>query len=82
MIQEDQVQFLQYITEFASFAGGVNSNNSKPFQKLIFLVRDWPFADEYDFGFVGGDSYLNEFLKVKPQVSLFYLILIKYLIIS
>ena len=40
VIQEDQLQYLQFATEFAKFAT-MNSKHGKAFQKLIFLIRDW-----------------------------------------
>lgn len=42
VIQENQLQYLQFATEFAKFA--INDNNRKdvkPFQNLMFLLRDW-----------------------------------------
>lgn len=39
-IQEDHLQYLQFATEFAKSAAKDNSeNDSKPFQKLLFLIR-------------------------------------------
>ncbi|XP_070508817.1 atlastin-2-like isoform X2 [Chironomus tepperi] len=66
VIQEDQLQYLQFATEFAKFAADDSHGASgKPFQELLFLVRDWANPDEYPFGTDGGDSYLEDFLKIK-----------------
>jgi atlastin len=34
--------------------------DKKLFQQLIFLIRDWPNQEEYDYGFKGGNDYLKE----------------------
>lgn len=39
-VQEDELQYLQFATEYARYAVN-DSSDSKPFQKLIFLIRDW-----------------------------------------
>jgi atlastin len=40
IIQEDQLQYLQFATEFARFAARDNQDvSSKPFQNLLFLIR-------------------------------------------
>jgi len=42
VIQEDQLQYLQFATEYAKYADDDNHGTSgKPFQNLMFLVRDW-----------------------------------------
>jgi hypothetical protein len=44
-----------------------DSGTGKPFQNLLFLIRDWANDDEYSFGYEGGDEYLNEAVfKIKP----------------
>lgn len=40
-IPEDQLQYLQFATEYASFASKDRQKNSKAFQDLVFLIRDW-----------------------------------------
>jgi atlastin len=40
VIQEDQLQYLQFATEYAKFATE-DSVSGKAFQKLVFLIRDW-----------------------------------------
>uniref|UniRef100_A0A672Q5R4 Atlastin-3-like n=1 Tax=Sinocyclocheilus grahami TaxID=75366 RepID=A0A672Q5R4_SINGR len=37
----------------------------KPFQSLMFLVRDWSFPYEYKYGFKGGSDFLDKRLQVK-----------------
>ncbi|CRK90025.1 CLUMA_CG003750, isoform A [Clunio marinus] len=68
IIQEDQLQYLQFATEFAKFAAQDNQGSSgKPFQNLLFLIRDWGNPDEYEFGTEGGAQYLKEVLKIKAD---------------
>lgn len=64
IIQEDHLQYLQFATEYARFAS-TNSAVAKPFQNLMFLIRDWNNPDEYPFGSQGGENYLQQVLKVK-----------------
>lgn len=54
-------------TDFAKFAMAKNKNqNDKPFQTLVFLMRDWQNHQEYDFGLIGGSNYLQEVLNIEP----------------
>jgi atlastin len=42
VVQEDQLQYLQFATEFAKFAASDSQGTAgKPFQNLMFLIRDW-----------------------------------------
>ncbi|KAL7015610.1 hypothetical protein ACKWTF_016545 [Chironomus riparius] len=42
VIQEDQLQYLQFATEYTKFAANdKHAGSGKPFQKLLFLIRDW-----------------------------------------
>lgn len=44
VIQEDQLQYLQYAIEFANISFTRNEHkeeNEKNFQRLLFLLRDW-----------------------------------------
>ncbi|XP_070499852.1 atlastin-like [Chironomus tepperi] len=69
-IQVDQLQYLQFIAEFSKNAAVMDAqkDNVKPFQKLIFLVRDWSEVDEDGSGPKGGLEYLKQVLTVKnPQ---------------
>ncbi|CAO1441129.1 unnamed protein product [Diamesa tonsa] len=65
VIQEDQLQYLQLATDFARFAQH-DIGDSKPFQKLIFLMRDWAFYEEFDYGFDGGAKFLKRELNTDP----------------
>lgn len=68
IIQEDQLQYLQFATEFAKFAAQDSQGLAgKPFQNLLFLIRDWGNPDEFEFGTQGGEQYLKEVLKIKSE---------------
>ncbi|XP_072407357.1 atlastin-2-like [Chiloscyllium punctatum] len=64
-IQEDDLQHLQLFTEYGRLA--MDETSLKPFQTLMFLVRDWSFPYEYPFGLEGGKDFLERRLQVKPH---------------
>uniref|UniRef100_A0A8C8YLA3 Atlastin GTPase 3 n=1 Tax=Prolemur simus TaxID=1328070 RepID=A0A8C8YLA3_PROSS len=39
----------------------------KPFQTLMFLIRDWSFPYEYSYGLQGGMAFLDKRLQVKEH---------------
>lgn len=61
-IQEDDLNNLRLFTEYAQLAK--KTGNNAPFQRLLFLIRDWANSDEYSFGFEGGRKNLQSVLKV------------------
>ncbi|KAF6726574.1 Atlastin-3 [Oryzias melastigma] len=62
-VQEDDLQQLQLFTEYGRLA--LDEIFLKPFQSLMFLVRDWSFPYEYEYGFKGGNDFLDKRLQVK-----------------
>ena len=52
-INEEILRFLQYFSGYARLAD--DENKEDPFQKLLFLVRDWSFQN-YDYGYYDNDS--------------------------
>ncbi|KAJ8281878.1 hypothetical protein COCON_G00043970 [Conger conger] len=62
-IQEDDLQQLQLFTEYGRLA--MDEIFLKPFQSLMFLIRDWSFPYEYGYGFKGGSEFLDKRLQVK-----------------
>lgn len=61
-IQEDDLQHLQLFTEYGRLA--MEKASAKPFQELMFLVRDWSFPYEHDYGVDGGNQLLAKRLEV------------------
>ena len=64
-VQEDDLQHLQLFTEYGRLA--MEEGEGKPFQKLLFLVRDWMFQYENDFGYGGGKELLDKRLKISNK---------------
>ncbi|XP_006109222.3 atlastin-3-like [Myotis lucifugus] len=86
-IQEDDLQQLQLFTEYGRLA--MDEIFQKPFQTLMFLVRDWSFPYEYSYGLQGGMSFLDKRLQVSrniiwelPKSSDSFLICLSYCISS
>ncbi|XP_036354690.1 atlastin-2-like [Octopus sinensis] len=63
-IQEDDLHHLQLFTEYGRVAMDVSE--VKPFQSLLFLIRDWAYPYEADYGYEGGLTILNRRLNVGP----------------
>ncbi|XP_041070198.1 atlastin-1 isoform X3 [Carcharodon carcharias] len=64
-IQEDDLQHLQLFTEYGRLA--MEETFQKPFQSLIFLVRDWSFPYEFNYGLDGGIKFLEKRLKISEN---------------
>ncbi|XP_037272406.2 atlastin-2 [Rhipicephalus microplus] len=62
-IKEDDLQNLQFFAEYGRLAK--KETEATPFQKLLFLVRDWSWPKEKNFGFEGGRSLVASRLEVK-----------------
>lgn len=50
-IQEDDLQHLDLFTGYANYV--LEQSNEKAFQKLHFIVRDWPFPQDNGYGWEG-----------------------------
>lgn len=61
-IREDDLQHLQLFTEYGKLSLD-ESPEVKPFQVLLFIVRDWQFAYQYKFGYKGGDQVVDNRLE-------------------
>ncbi|MCI4376459.1 hypothetical protein PGIGA_G00188730 [Pangasianodon gigas] len=64
-IQEDDLQHLQLFTEYGRLA--MEEVYEKPFQKLLFLIRDWCYPYEHEYGLDGGNRFLERRLQVKQN---------------
>lgn len=63
LIQENQLQYLQFATEYARYAQA-SDDEKIPFQNLMILIRDWNSPEDYRYGIRGGNAYLNSFLEI------------------
>lgn len=66
-IQEDDLQHLQLFTEYGRLALEANDNESKPFQVLEFLVRDWSYPYDASYGHDGGVKILEKRLQISDR---------------
>ncbi|XP_028278519.1 atlastin-2-like [Parambassis ranga] len=64
-IQEDDLQHLQLFTEYGRLA--MEEIYQKPFQSLMFLIRDWSYPYEHNYGLKGGNAFLERRLQVKQN---------------
>ncbi|KAF6026044.1 atl [Bugula neritina] len=64
-IQENDLQHLQLFTEYGKLATS-DVSDIKPFQSLLFLVRDWSYPYDYEYGIEGGNQLLGTFLELSP----------------
>ena len=52
-LQEDQLQYLQFATEYAKFSTNFDEGSTeKCFQKLVFLIRDWVSSEKSYFNYL------------------------------
>ncbi|XP_043107322.1 LOW QUALITY PROTEIN: atlastin-2 [Puntigrus tetrazona] len=64
-VQEDDLQHLQLFTEYGRLA--MEEIYLKPFQSLMFLIRDWSYPYEHSYGLDGGKKFLEKRLQVKQN---------------
>lgn len=66
-IQEDDLMNLNLFTEFGRLA--FEDTGNTPFQRLQFIVRDWSFPYEHEYGSNGGQTFLEGILQLKPNMK-------------
>ncbi|KAI1287716.1 Atlastin-2 [Halotydeus destructor] len=67
-IQEDDLQHLELFTEYGQLA--LDQSGAKPFQKLMFLVRDFRLPGDFNYGLAGGQQFLAKKLaQPKSRVA-------------
>ncbi|XP_055296601.1 atlastin-like [Sitodiplosis mosellana] len=59
-VQEDDLENLEMFTEYGRLA--LEQSREKPFQKLLFIIRDWPNAFETSYGW-NGQQVIDEILS-------------------
>uniref|UniRef100_A0A7N6BFU1 GB1/RHD3-type G domain-containing protein n=1 Tax=Anabas testudineus TaxID=64144 RepID=A0A7N6BFU1_ANATE len=67
-IQEDDLQHLQLFTEYGRLA--MEEVCKKPFQTLMFLIRDWSYPYEHPYGLEGGRNFLEKRLHQNQHEEL------------
>ncbi|XP_018006530.1 atlastin-2-like, partial [Hyalella azteca] len=65
-IQEDDLMNLQTFSSYGVLAQE-NSQGTRSFQKLMFLVRDWSHPTDHAYGHKGGQVVLEKVLNVKEE---------------
>lgn len=59
----------QIFTEYGRLA--MEETGRKPFQKLLFLIRDWSGPSYgYNYGFEGGKDFLSKVLEISPDLHI------------
>ncbi|OQR70125.1 atlastin-2-like [Tropilaelaps mercedesae] len=66
-IQEDDLQHLQLFTEYGRLASEADAHGASPFQKLLFLVRDWSYPYDAPYGHEGGKKILERRLEISEK---------------
>ncbi|CAG2102835.1 unnamed protein product, partial [Medioppia subpectinata] len=64
-LQEDNLQVLEIFTEYGRLA--LEATGDIPFQKLMFLIRDWSFPYDHPYGLTGGNMFLNKKFAIKEN---------------
>lgn len=74
LIQANQIEYLYMATKYAKLITEISQENeaaaeSKPFQDLLFLVRDFVHIRDHEFGLKGGNEYISDLLKFETDDS-------------
>lgn len=65
-LQEDNLHVLEVFSEYGRLA--LELGPAKPFQKLVFLIRDWSFPYDHAYGFAGGAELLKKMLRIEDNM--------------
>lgn len=74
-VQEDDLQHLELFTEYGRLA--MQQTDEKPFQNLLFIVRDWPYSQQHKFGngkefidikLAGNDKQSTEMKELRNRI--------------
>jgi len=62
---------MQLFAEFGRLAltkgQAMNNTAITPFQRIVFLIRDWPNPREYSYGSQGGKNHVEDYLNVTNE---------------
>ncbi|CAG7731244.1 unnamed protein product, partial [Allacma fusca] len=65
-LQEDYLQVFDNFLSFGLMA--LNENDGRtPFQRLVFLIRDWNIPGQYPYGSSGGKRFIEDRLNIKSH---------------
>ena len=72
-LQEDNLNVLDAFTDYGRLVKEAtpelaNQQSAAPFQRLLFLIRDWSYPYEYPYGLEGGTRLLADNLAMKPTM--------------
>lgn len=66
-IRENDLEHLELFTEYSRLA--LQQTNEKPFQYLLFIIRDWSFSYGIDYGWHGQDLIDEIFVTNDDQTA-------------
>jgi atlastin len=66
-LQENNLEILDTFTEYGRLASQHCLQGKRPFQHLIFLLRDWQFTQEHEYGAAGGEELIKEYLDTNDN---------------
>ncbi|RZC42284.1 GBP domain containing protein, partial [Asbolus verrucosus] len=62
-IKQSDLSHLEVFSGYGRLFLGDSESSRSPFQSLVFLIRDWQWSHEKEFGAEGGEKLLNNVLK-------------------
>lgn len=68
IIREDDLQHLERFVDYGRFA--YEESGEKPFQSLVFIIRDWRFEEDYGWVPSATDKFLSQNEDQTPEMRL------------
>ncbi|XP_078337258.1 atlastin-3-like isoform X2 [Crassostrea virginica] len=62
-IQENDLQHLELFAEYGRMVTEMSEHPNAKQSRLIFLIRDWAYPSDYQYGEMGGNAYLREIMQ-------------------
>lgn len=66
-LQEDDLQYLEFFTEFGKLVNDQSKEKGVNNSRLVFLIRDWGIPGQHPYGKDGGEAYIRKKLQIKPN---------------